>query len=290
MLSQKSREISRARMISVLILTFNEEKNLPRCLEAVRWADDIVVLDSFSTDRTVEIAKAAGARVYQRSFDNEAAQRTFSLREIEFKHPWVYNPDADEEPSLELCREMLAAIHNGTGDIVAYRMRFKTMFMGKWIRFSSLYPTWVVRLFRPEKVKFERSINLTYLVEGETGLLQGHFLHHTFNNGLDAWFLKHNVYSQYEAKETLAALSKKYNSWMDLVAPKASTERRRALKELSFRLPLRPTLRFLYMYLVRGGILDGAEGLTYCRLLAIYEYMIVLKVSELRRRERGLPV
>lgn len=277
-------------MISVLILTYNEEKNLSRCLEAVKWSDDIVVLDSFSTDRTVEIAKAAGARVYQRPFDNEASQRTFSLREISFKYPWVYNPDADEEPTSDLCREMVNAVQDDQAKAVAYRMRFKTMFMGKWIRFSSLYPTWVIRLFRPETIRFDRSVNLAYLVDGEEGRLDGHFLHYAFNNGFDAWFSKHNVYSHFEAVETLKSLSNGYLNWSDLFAPSGSTKRRRAIKELSFRVPFRPTLRFLYMYLYRGGIFDGWAGLTYCRLLALYEYMIVLKVAELRRRYLGLPL
>ena len=275
-------------MISVLILTYNEEKNLPRCLEALKWSDDIVVLDSFSTDRTIEIAKAAGARIYQRAFDDEASQRTYSLREISFKHPWVYNPDADEDPTPELCREMLAVVQGRPGNTVAYRMRFKTIFMGKWIRFSSLYPTWVIRLFQPEKISFERLVNLAYHVDGEEGQLEGHFFHYTFNNGLDAWFAKHNNYSHYEAVETLRSLDRGFHSWPDLLNFKEAPKRRRALKELSFRLPFRPALRFLYMYVVRGGILDGWAGLTYCRLLAIYEYMVVVKIRELRRRAAGL--
>lgn len=267
-------------MISVLILTLNEERNIARCLEAVKWSDDIVVLDSHSTDGTVEIAKAAGARVYQRQFDNEASQRTYALREISFKHPWVYNPDADEEPTPELCREMIEAIQKSPAETVAYQMRFKTMFMGKWIKYSSLYPTWVIRLMRPEKIRFERTINLTYVVDGAEGRLRGHFLHHTFSNGLDAWFAKHNTYSQFEALETLKSLSGDFRRWRDLFWPRAPTARRRALKELSFRLPFRPALRFLYMYFIRLGFLDGPPGFHYCVLLSIYEYMIVLKVRE----------
>ena len=92
--------------ISVLILTMNEDINLAACLKSVSWSDDIVVLDSFSTDKTLEIARAAGARVYQRDFDNERNQRTFGLREIEFKHPWVYMPDADELTPPEMRDEM----------------------------------------------------------------------------------------------------------------------------------------------------------------------------------------
>lgn len=275
-------------MISILILTYNEENNLTRCLESLTWADDIVVLDSFSTDRTVEIANESGARVYQRKFDNEASHREFSIREIKFKYPWVYNPDADEVPSPDLCEEMLSVVRYGEPDIVAYRMKFKTMFMDKWIRFSSLYPTWVVRLFKPDNIHFERSINLNYKINGKEGRLKNHFLHFTFNNGFDAWFAKHNQYSHFEAIESMSSLSKKFSHWQALLLPSSEMERRRALKELSFRVPFRPTFRFIYMYFVRGGIFDGVAGFTYCRLLAIYEYMIVLKLNELQRRSRGL--
>lgn len=276
-------------MISVLILTLNEETNLPRCLEAVRWSDDIVVFDSGSSDRTVEIARAAGARVVTRPFDNERDHRTASLA-VGFKYPWVFNPDADEVPEPELVVEMQRIVADPARTEVAYRVRFRNLFFGKWIRFSSLYPTWIVRLFRPDRLRFERTINLRYCCDGPEGRLEGHLRHYSFNKGLHSWFEKHNKYSTAEAEEAFAlAKSGQGVRWRDLLAG-GSVERRRALKELSFRMPFRPTLRFWYMYLVRLGFLDGAAGLMYCRLLAMYEAMMVYKMKELRRRERGLPV
>ena len=274
-------------MISVLVLTLNEEQNLPPCLESLKWCDDIVLLDSFSTDRTVEIAREAGARVVQRKFDNERDHRAASLK-LGFKHPWVYNPDADEVTPTELRDEMLGAVQDTRRSEVAYRVRFKTMFMGRWIKHSSLYPTWVVRLFRPEAVTFERTINLRYRINGDVGRLQNHFEHYTFNKGLNAWFDKHNRYSWQEAEESLKSLAKDGFRFGDLWAREPAT-RRRALKELSFRLPFRPLLRFLYMYLLQLGFLDGSPGYRYCRLLAIYEYMIILKMKEIERRRLGLP-
>jgi glycosyltransferase involved in cell wall biosynthesis len=274
-------------MISVLILTLNEEANLPACLEAVRWSDDVVVFDSGSTDRTAAIARDFGARVVERRFDNERAQRTASLQ-VGFKHPWVFNPDADEVATPELCDEMLRVVQAGRPE-VAYRVRYRNMFMGRWLRHSSLYPTWIVRLFRPEKLSFERTINLRYVIDGPEGRLQEHLVHYSFNKGLNAWIDKHNRYSWHEAEEALKSMRQGGAPWRDLLAWDA-VRRRRALKELSFRLPFRPTLRFLYMYLFRLGFLDGRAGLTYCRLLALYEYLIVLKMREIRRREQGLPV
>lgn len=272
-------------MISVLILTLDEEQNLPTCLDAVKWSDDVVVFDSFSSDRTVEIARAAGARVIQRRFDNERSQRAASVQ-VNFKHPWVYNPDADEVTPPELREEMLRVVQDTQRPEVAYRVRFKTMFMGRWIKHSSLYPTWVVRLFRPEALSFERLINLRYVLNGPVGELQSHFEHYTFNKGMNAWFEKHNRYSWQEAEESLKSLKQGGFCLSDLWKREPAV-RRRALKELSFRLPCRPALRFFYMYCFRLGFLDGVPGYHYCRLLAIYEYMIVLKMRELKLRREG---
>jgi glycosyltransferase involved in cell wall biosynthesis len=273
--------------VSVLILTLNEERNLQLCLDSVKWSDDIVILDSFSTDNTIEIARTAGARVFTRHFDNERDHRAASLK-LPFKYPWVFNPDADEVTPGDLRDEMLRTI--GSPDVaeVAFRMRFKNMFMGRWIRYSSLYPTWIVRLFRPQYISFERSINLRYSIDGAAGRLRGHLLHYSFNKGIDAWLDKHNRYSSAEAHELLASVKNGFN-YKDLVQLDP-VGRRRALKELSFRLPARATLRFLYMYFLRLGLLDGLPGYHYCRLLSAYEHMISLKASELQRRSMALPM
>jgi glycosyltransferase involved in cell wall biosynthesis len=276
-------------MISVLILTKNEEVNLPRCLESVRsWSDDILILDSGSTDRTVEIAKEAGCRVFQRDWDGESGQRAYSLT-LPFKYPWIYNPDADEVCVPDMIAEMKAIAADPATTYAAYRVRFRVHFFGTWIRHSSLYPTWVVRLFRPEKIRFEREINLTYVVDGSVGSLESHFIHYSFNNGLAAWVEKHNIYSSKEAQESLRFLASGHLNWSAIFRG-PTVARRKALKELSFRLPFRPTLRFFYMYVFRLGFLDGRAGYHYCRLLAMYEYLIVIKMKEIQRRVAGLPV
>ncbi len=275
--------------VSVLVLARNEEANLPRCLESVSWSDDIVVLDDSSIDRTADIAREKGARVVRHSAGNEREQRTYSLREIVFKHPWVYNPDADEVTPPDLRDEILRVISDNERPEMAYRLRFKNMFMGTWIRHSSLYPTWVMRLFRPEGIRFERSTNLTYVADGPVGYLRSHFLHYSFSKGLNSWREKHVCYAALEAKECLKNLNDGRVDWMGLVAVSDPVRRRRALKQLSFRLPWRPTLRFTYMYFLRMGFLDGWAGLEYCRLLAWYEHMIVENVELLRRHRTMLP-
>lgn len=272
-------------MISVLILTWNEEANLPSCLESVSWCDDVVVFDSFSTDRTVEIAKAAGARVYQRKFDNERNQRAASL-ELPFKYPWVYNPDADEITPPRLRDEMLKVVADPKREEVAYRVRFRVMFLGKWIKHSSLYPTWVMRLFRPEKLRFERDINLRYVIDGKEGQLRNHFDHYSFRKGLPFWWEKHNTYSTLEAREAMKVLGTGKLDWRGLLSA-SNVRRRAALKELSFRIPFRSFWIFLYLMVVRRGVLDGPAGWTYCRMRAYYEFLIAAKVKELKRLARG---
>jgi glycosyltransferase involved in cell wall biosynthesis len=275
--------------VSVLILTLDEELNLPACLASVSWSDDIVVLDSFSQDRTVEIAREFGARVYLRRFDSEPSQRSFGLNEIAYKNRFVYLPDADEVTPPALRDEILAIAAAPGRPEVAFHVRSRTMFMGRWLRRSGLYPTWFVRLVEPGRVRFEREINLRTVADGPEGRLDSHLLHYTFNKGLNAWFEKHNRYSWHEARESRKSLAAERVDWGALLFT-TGAERRRALKTLSFRLPCRPLLRFLYMYLLRGGFLDGRAGFIYCRLLMTYETMIVAKMIEIQRRDKGLPL
>lgn len=274
-------------MISILILTLNEEDNLPRCLQSVSWCDDIVVLDSFSSDRTVEIAKAAGARVVQRKFDNWSTHQNWALENIEFKHPWVYYSDADEVVTPELHKELLKVAEEINNPNVAYRLRYKNYFYGRWIKHCGIYPTWVLRFFLPKKIRWERLVNPTAVVDGKEGRLSSHFEHYSFNKGLNAWFDKHNKYSWQEAMETIKSLRESRVQWKALFS-RDPAARRRTLKELSFRSPCRPLLRFFYMYFLKMGFLDGMAGFHYSVMLSIYEYMIVLKTKELRRRDQGL--
>lgn len=277
--------------ISVLILTLNEEKNLPACLESVAWSDDIVVFDSYSTDRTVEIAKQHGARVVQRKFDNYGTHREAARSDVAYSHQWVLALDADERLEPELREEIRAVVSDPSMPHASYRMRRKDYFMGRWIRHSTLYPSWFVRLYRPDRIRYEPRLVHEYpIVDGTVGILKGHLIHHSFYKGISEWLAKHNSYSGLEARENLANIRDRNVDLTALVSFREPVRQRRALKELSFRLPCRPLLRFLYMYVWRRGFMDGWPGLTYCRLLAMYEYMIVLKMTEIERREKALPV
>jgi glycosyltransferase involved in cell wall biosynthesis len=266
--------------ISVLILTLNEEANLARCLHSVSWSDDVVVFDSFSSDRTIDIAKAFGARVVQRRFDDENSHRTASLH-IDFKYEWVFNPDADEIATPELWHEMTRRVQECPASTVAFRMRRKDIFMGRWLRHTGLYPVWCMRLFRPRNLRFERKVNLNYIVVGGEERLAGHLIHYPFSKGIAAWVEKHNRYSTFEAAETLQSRSTLWQAF-SLVWSGNVVLRRRGLKEFLQRLPGRPLIRFMYEFFFRRAFLDGIPGFHYSVLIAVYEYMISIKVAETR--------
>jgi glycosyltransferase involved in cell wall biosynthesis len=274
--------------VSILILTLNEEMNVPDCLQSVRWSDDIVVLDSFSSDRTVEVAEARGARVVQRKFDNWSAHQNWALEHISFKYPWVFYIDADERMTPALADEIRAIAEDPRRSEVAFYCGRRNMFMGKWIK-HAMPPGSIMRFFKPSSIRFERLVNPTPVIDGPHGYLQGQFVHYNFSKGLTEWIEKHNKYSLMEAMQGLNERSAGSPN-ADSVLSRDPAVRRKALKALSFRMPLRPLLKFLYLYIVNRGFLDGRAGLTYCVLQSIYEYMIVIKMQELQRREKGLPV
>ena len=275
--------------ISVFVQTLNEEVNLPRCLESLSWSDDIVVLDSISSDGTERIVRDFNGRFFQRPYDGRANNQNWAVENIEFKHPWVWYVDADEVTPPELSQEIQETCSDPGRPEAAYYVRRRNHFMGRWLKHGGMYDVWIARLWRPERMRWERGANPVALIDGPTGKLSSHFDHFFFSKGISDWFSRHNKYSSYEAIETLKELDHGTIDWPGLLA-RDPARRRIALKHLSFRMPGRPYAKFLYMYLLRMGFLDGRAGLTYCTLQAIYEYMICCKVKELRRRETGLPI
>lgn len=274
--------------VSILLLTLNEERNLRACLESVSRFNDVVVLDSYSSDRTVELAAASGARVVQRTFDNWAAHQNWALENIAFKHPWVFYLDADERMTTELADEISMIASDPFTCEGAFYCGRRNMFMGRWIK-HAMPPGNIMRFFKPGFIRFERLVNPTPVIDGPHGYLRHQFLHYNFSKGLTEWFEKHNKYSQLEAVEGLKIVGGNRGPAPSLLA-RDPAMRRQALKALSFHLPFRPLLKFFYLYVLNRGFLDGRPGLTYCLLQSVYEFMIVVKMRELRRREKGLPV
>jgi glycosyltransferase involved in cell wall biosynthesis len=269
-------------MFSIYILTYNEEIDIAACIESALLSDDVVVVDSFSRDRTIDIANQYPVRVVQHAFESHGKQRTWMLEAIPAKYPWVYILEADERMTPELFHECLSLIQ-AEASPVGYYVAERVMFMGKWIRHSTQYPRYQLRLLKVGHVWFsdyghtEREV-----CDGETGFLQETYPHYTCGKGLSRWIEKHNRYSTDEAHETLKQLDAGTINWQQLFFGKSEVERRRALKDVSLRLPFRPIIRFVYMYVVLRGFLDGQAGFRWCMLQAFYEYLILLKVWELK--------
>lgn len=269
-------------MISVLILTRNEQQDLPGCLASVSWSDDIHVFDSHSTDSTVEIATAAGAQVTQRTFDDYATHRNAALATLPFKHPWVFIPDADERPTPELSRELQQTALTAPPEVAGYSVQRRDFLFGTWLKHAQMSPFYI-RLIRPERARFTRAVNEVCEIEGEVRQLNHPLDHFPFSKGIAHWLDKHNRYSTLEAEIIhRQQVLKNPSLWTALRHPDFHT-RRIHQKAIFYRLPGRPILKWLYLVFLRGAILDGRAGLTCATLQSIYEYLIVLKTREMRR-------
>jgi len=268
--------------VSVLVLTRNEEKDLPACLSSLLWSDDVWVLDSFSTDRTIDVARASRANVMERAFDNWAAHQNWAVTTIPFKHPWVLYVDADERVSPELAKSVLD-LARGDSTYAAHRVCRRDFFAdGTWLKHAQISP-YFVRLFRPDKIRYERTVNPVAVVSGETGQTTGYLDHYPFSKGLDHWIARHLKYAEFEAG--MIGQEPPGSLWAALFN-RDFNERRQHQKRLFMRLPGRPLLKLAYMMLWRRSFLDGLAGVRYSVLQAIYEYFITLKTAEaLRTRE-----
>ena len=268
--------------ISVLILTRNEQQDLPGCLASVSWCDDIHVFDSMSTDDTVQIAEQFGAKVTSREFDNWSSHQNWGLANIPFRHEWVYYSDADERVTPELVAA-LNAFAEQPGANVALRVQRRDYLMGTWLKHVTPSP-FNIRFFKAKHIRYERLTNPVTVVDGPIADTDKHFDHYPFSKGITHWFNKHNSYSSSEAGQIVA--NRKAGADFSLrkaLTSKDANERRFHQKELYYRLPLRPLVMFLLLYFAKRGFLDGRAGLTFVVLRSIYEYMIVLKVKELEQ-------
>jgi len=279
--------------LSVIIPTKNEAQNLARCLGCVQWADEILVVDSQSSDGSQEIAAQHGARVVQFKFNGTwPKKKNWALENLPFRHEWVLVLDADEvlPPEAEAeFREVIAS----SGSIAGYWINRRFMFMGRWLR-HAYYPNWNLRLFRHSLGRYEKltsvetasgdnEVHEHVVVQGQTRRLRTEIDHYAFPS-VDVFVEKHNRYSNWEARVALAAEDASTGSDLQ----HADVAKRRRLKRLAQHLPFRPLLRFLYVYLWQGGFLDGREGYYFARLHGFYEFLSVVKARELKL-SRQLP-
>ncbi len=268
---------------SILILTKNEEKDLPGCIETLKWSDDIILYDSFSNDKTLEIAKNNGLRIVQRSFDNWSSHQNWGLRNIDFKYKWVLYIDADERLTDPLIEE-IKNIKDPSGN--AFKIRRRDYLEGKHLKYVQS-SQWYIRLFKPEAISYTRLVNPITHVKGHSKKLKGYINHYPFSKGIEHWIKKHNSYSTFEAEEILKNKNKKINlNISSLIFEKDILKKRSQQKIFFYKLPFRPFIKFILIYFLKLGFLDGKEGFKYSILQSIYEYFIVLKTHEKSQNDK----
>jgi glycosyltransferase involved in cell wall biosynthesis len=277
--------------VSIIVPIKNEVANLSRCLDSVKWADEIFVIDSQSTDGSIEIAQSHGARVVQFEFNGTwPKKKNWALENLPFRNDWIFILDADEVLPPEAEAEFRSAIANA-GDIAGYWINRRFMFMGKWLR-HAYYPNWNLRLFKHALGRYEKLTGIAtdsgdnevhehVIVQGRTARLSVEMDHYAFPS-VAVFVEKHNRYSNWEAR--VAADSLMAGSAQRISGENVGT--RRQLKTIFLRMPFRPLLRFLYVYIWQKGFLDGAEGYYLARLHGFYEFLSVVKRRELQRQPK----
>ena len=205
------------------------------------------------------------------------------MRNIAFKYPWVFYLDADERSTPELQTGLHVAVAQ-PGDAAAFRIERRDIFRGRWLKHAQSTSRYI-RLFRPERMRYERLVNPVSIVDGPVGEAAGHLLHYPFSKGLSHWIARHNSYSSFEAAQIVANRASRapFSLWRALFSSDFN-ERRFHQKEVFYRLPMHPLVKFLYLYVLKRGFLDGRAGFTYAALVGMYEYFIVLKTRELESR------
>lgn len=246
-------------ILSVVVLTLNEEANIGPCLESVRWADELLVLDSGSTDRTQAIARDYTPHILQVEWKGYGGTRNLGLDRA--RGDWILWLDADERVPEELGREIRAVVAGGGTDAAAYDVARRAYFLGKWIRHCGWYPGRVTRLFRRGSARFnDARVHEQLVVEGRVEPLRNDLLHYT-DPDLEHYFRKFNRYTTLAAEE-LHAAGRKAGAW---------------------DLSVRPLFAFLKMYLLRLGVLDGLHGFILCVLSAAYVFTKYAKLWERTR-------
>ncbi|PZV09556.1 MAG: glycosyltransferase [Leptolyngbya sp.] len=280
--------------ISVLIPAKDEEQNLPACLASLERAAEIFVVDSHSSDRSVAIATAAGAKVVQFDFNGHwPKKKNWALDNLPFSHEWVLIVDCDERITPELWDEIATAIQRSEFD--GYYLNRRVFFLGTWIRHGGKYPDWNLRLFRHRAGRYENlqtadipntgdnEVHEHVMIDGAVGYLKHDMLHEDFRD-LYHWLARHNRYSNWEAQvyyNLLTGMGDGGTIGANLFGD--AVQRKRFLKKIWVRLPFKPLLRFVLFYVLRLGFLDGRAGYIYGRLLSQYEYQIGVKLFELRQ-------
>lgn len=272
-------------MFSTIVLTHNEEANIEACLQSLSWCDDLHVVDSGSTDKTVKLAKKAGVSVLINSpYPSCARQRNWALKNCDLKYDWVLFLDADERSTDFFRDQALAAISNAPKGIAGYYCCWKLFLEGVWLKHCDRFPNWQMRLIHKKRVTFADGGHAQKPgnIKGYLGYIEEPYLHYAFNKGWSFWWERHNRYATLEADFRMGI---EINE--NTLFSKDIVERSKARRALFSKIPFSCSLFFLYIYLLRLGFMEGAPGFFFCVNRAYYEFMIKLKIRE---KQRNVPL
>jgi glycosyltransferase involved in cell wall biosynthesis len=248
--------------LSVLLPTYNEADKIIECLETIKWANEILVVDSFSTDQTIKIAEKYGSRVIQHEYINSAEQKNWAIPQC--AHKWVLQIDADERLELALQTEIQEILKAPPQDVDGYRINFKHHLFGKWVRYAGLYPEYHLRLFRRDHGRFQdKEVDAHVVVPGKVITLQGHILHFGIES-ISQRLRAIDRYTSYESDER--EKRDRHYSW--------------------FNITIRPLAAFFYYYVYKMGFLEGARGLILGVLKADFLFWTYAKLWEKEWRQR----
>ena len=242
--------------IAALVLTYNEEDYIKECLESIKWVDEIVIIDSYSSDETIKIARNYTDKVYKKEFFSFSEQRNYGINKI--KSDWILSIDADERVSDELKNEIQREINKNINK-VGYKIPFHNHFLGKWIKYCGWYPDYHLRLFKRGKGDFgNNKVHEEVNITGEIGKLTGYINHFSYDN-LSEFISKTDYYTNLAAEE-MYEKNKKFKL-IDLI--------------------IRPFWRFFKMYFLKKGYKDGSYGFILSSLYFIYGFIKYAKLWEL---------
>jgi glycosyltransferase involved in cell wall biosynthesis len=289
--------VSQKLPVSVIVPVKNEEANIKACLESLSWADEILVVDSNSTDRTANIAESMGATVIQFIYEGRLPKKkNWALENLSFRHEWIFIIDADERVTGELRDEIGEMIQ--TSEFAGYYINRKFIFLGRWIKHCGWYPNWNMRLFKHQLGRYEflgegtsdvrtgdNEVHEHVILRGRAGYSKHHLLHEDYRD-LYHWIERHNRYSSWESRVYGNLRERKGTSSIDVSLLGEPLERRRFFKRIWVYLPFKPFLKFFAMYVLKLGFLDGKAGYYFCRLHSHHEFNIKAKQFERRLREQ----
>jgi glycosyltransferase involved in cell wall biosynthesis len=270
--------------ISVIVLTKNEEADLPACLASLSWCRDIHVVDSESSDNTCQVAQRFGANVLINSFNSFAQQRNWAIDNCPINSEWILFVDADERSTLAFYTAVIKAIQSASISIAGFYCCSKTILGDRWLKRSDNFPKWQFRLLRRERATFSDSGHgqKEGLVNGDIDYINEPYLHFAFSRGWYSWEQKHLRYAIEDAQELLSASF----IFVQLFSPHGSV-RHSAIKHMARRIPFWPHVRFVFTYFLSGGFLDGSEGFLYSRKLFWYEVQVSKNLRLLCRLRRN---